>query len=131
MPQPHHVLIVDDEEQMRLMLARLVKRTWKDATIAQAAHGTEALGLIAQQRPDLIITDYQMPIMGGLDLVRMLRAQGATMPILALSSEPSVGESILAAGADAFLTKPFRVQALRELLRTLLGDDEETQAVGQ
>jgi CheY-like chemotaxis protein len=131
MPQPHHILIVDDDEQMRLVLTRLLKRTWTDATIAEAAHGAEALSLIAQQRPDLIISDYQMPVIDGLTLVRTLRAQVATMPILVLSSEPSLGKSILAAGADAFLTKPLTLGTFTQILRTLLPDDEETRALGQ
>ena len=131
MPQPRHVLIVDDDEQIRLVLTRLVKRTWTDATIAEAAHGAEALSAVLQQYPDLIITDHQMPVMNGLALVRTLRAQGATMPILVLSSEPSVAESVLAAGEDYFLLKPIALGMLTQILRTLLPDDEETRAVGQ
>jgi CheY-like chemotaxis protein len=131
MPQPHHVLIVDDDEQMRLVLARLLKRAWTDASVAEASNGAEALSAVEAQRPDLIITDYHMPVLGGLELVRTLWAQGMTMPILVLSSDPSIAEAIRAAGATAFLPKPFRVRVLRELLRTLLPTDEETQAVGE
>ena len=72
-----------------------------------------------------------MPVMGGLALVRTLRAQGATMPILVLSSDSSIAEGIHLAGANAFLSKPFRVRALTELLRTLLPNGEETRAIGQ
>ena len=129
MPQPRHILIVDDDQQLRQVLTRIVKRTWTDATIVQAAHGAEALSLIAQQHPNLIITDYHMPVMHGLALVRTLRAQGTTMPILALSSEPSVGQGILDAGADAFLTKPLALGTFRQTLRTLLPDDEQTRAI--
>jgi CheY-like chemotaxis protein len=131
MPHPRHVLLVDDEEQMRMVLARLVKRTWADVTIAETANGAEALCARGQQRPDLIIADYQMPVMNGLELVRTLRAQGATMPILVLSSEPRVGETILAAGADHFLLKPVARGMFTQILRTLLPDDEETRAIGQ
>ncbi len=131
MLQPRHILIVDDNEQMRLVLARMVKRTWTDASLAEAAHGAEALSAVAQQHPDLIISDYQMPVMDGLALVRTLRAQGATMPILALSSQPSARKTILAAGADHFLLKPVTLGTFAQTLRTLLPDDEETRTLGQ
>jgi len=115
-----HILIADDHAEVRAVLAQVVVQLCPDATIVEAAHGGEALSAIAEHHPDLLITDYQMPIMGGHELVRTLRAQGATMPILVLSSDTSIAEGIFTAGATAFLPKPFRVRALRELLRTLL-----------
>jgi CheY-like chemotaxis protein len=130
MPRSPHVLIVDDDEHLRVVLARLVKRTWPQATITEALHGAEALGALEAQTSDLIISDYQMPVMNGLELVRTLRSQAATMPILVLSSEPSVGEALLAAGATHFLVKPFPVATFAQLLRTLLPEDAETRALG-
>src|SRR5438105_1314843 len=85
---------------------RFRKRRSKNCTLESTHHP-----------PDLIITDYQMPIMSGLELVRTLRAQGATMPILVLSSDTSMAEAILAVGATAFLPKPSPIRALRGLLR--------------
>ncbi|MDQ2995685.1 MAG: response regulator [Chloroflexota bacterium] len=130
MPPARHVLIVDDHAELRTMVARLVAQQYPAATIAEAENGVAALSSVAQQPPDLIVTDYQMPVMSGLELVRMLRVQGATMPILVLSSDTSLVEAIRASGATAFLPKPFRINALRELLHMLLPADEETQAVG-
>ena len=130
MPPVRHVLIVDDHPEVCVVLTHVVVELAPDATIVEAVDGAEALRAVAQQSPDLIITDDQRPRMRGLDLIRALRAQGAAMPILALSSEPSVAAAILAAGATAFLAKPFAVRELRALLRTLLPDDAESQAVG-
>src|SRR5437867_3205031 len=127
MPPARHILIVDDHAEVRAVLVRLVRQLYPDATLAEAAHGAEALSAITQQRPALILTDYQMPLMSGLELVRTLRAQGMTLPILALSSDPSIAEAILAAGATAFLPKPSPIPAFRALLHTLLPTDEETQ----
>src|SRR5262245_49767616 len=120
MPPAPHILIADDHAAVRAVLVRLLAQLYPHATIAETSNGAEALSAFAQQRPDLIITDYQMPMMSGLELVRSLRAQGASLPILMLSSESSIAEAILAAGATAFLPKPFRVRTLREVLRTLL-----------
>jgi CheY-like chemotaxis protein len=124
-------LIVDDDEYLRLVLARLVARTWPTATIAEAADGAEALRAVQAQPLDLIISDYQMPVMNGLDLVRTLRSQGAAMPILVLSSEPSAGEALLAAGATHFLVKPVPMATFTQLLRTLLRDGADSRAMGE
>jgi CheY-like chemotaxis protein len=75
-----------------------------------SARRAEALSAVSQHPPNLIISDYQMPIMSGLELLRTLRAQGMTMPILVLSSDTSMAGAILAAGATAVLPKPFRVR---------------------
>jgi len=131
MPHPPHILLVDDHAEVRVVLAHMLRQRYPTSTIAEAAHGAAALAAVARQCPDLIITDYQMPIMGGRELVRTLRAQGATMPILALSSDPSIAEAILAAGADHFIRKPVRVAALTQLLRALLPDGADTRTVGQ
>ena len=131
MPPTLHVLIVDDHPEVRVVLANVVAQLYPAAAIAEAVDGAEALSAITQHRPDLIMTDYQMPGMNGLELVRTLRAQGAAMPILALSSETSIAAAIRAAGATAFLAKPFRVRELRETLRALLPTSAEMQTAGE
>ena len=131
MPPAPHVLIVDDHPAVRAVLAHVVTQFAPDATIAETANGAEALHAIAEHQPDLIITDYQMPVMDGLELIRRLRAQGAAIPILVLSSDASVAEAILTSGATAFLAKPFSIRELRKVLRTLLSDDAESSAVGE
>jgi CheY-like chemotaxis protein len=131
MPRPRHVLLVDDHAEVRAVLRHAVTQLSPSATIAEAADGAEALRAVEEQQPDLIITDYQMPRLTGLDLVRTLRAQGATMPILAISSASSVRASFLAAGADHFLHKPLAIGTLRQLLRTLLGDEADNRAMGE
>jgi CheY-like chemotaxis protein len=131
MSSARHVLLVDDHAEVRAVLAYLVARSCPDATIVETSNGTEALSAVARQTPDLIITDYQMPMMTGLELVRALRSQGAAMPIVVVSSDTSIAEVLLAEGANHFLPKPFPLPALRELLRTLLPYDQATQAVGE
>lgn len=128
MPSAPHVLLVDDHAETRAVLAYVVPRFCPFVTIAEASDGAEALGAVEQQPPDLVITDVQMPILGGLELIRTLRAQGMTMPIVAASSEPDSAEGILAAGATAFLPKPFPLQELRTLLCRLLCPDDADSA---
>jgi CheY-like chemotaxis protein len=131
MPSAPHVLLVDDHPEMRAVLAYVIPRFYPDITIAEASDGAEALRAVGQQCPDLVITDVQMPIMSGLELVRTLRAQGMAIPILAVSSEPVIAESILAAGANHFLPKPFPLLELRMLLRRLLCASDAAQVVGE
>jgi CheY-like chemotaxis protein len=131
MPRPRHVLLVDDHAEVRAVLRHVVTHLYPSATIAEAADGAEALRAVEEQHPDLIITDFQMPRMTGLELVRTLRAQGAIMAILAISSASSVGASFLAAGADHFLHKPLAIGTLRQLLRTLLVGGAGSRAMGE
>jgi len=131
MPSARHVLLVDDHPETRAVLAYVVPRFYPFVTIAEASNGTEALRAVGQQYPELIITDYHMPGMNGLDLARALRAQGMQMPIVAISSELDIAEGILAAGATHFLPKPFPLLELRTLLHAVLGADDAAQAVGE
>jgi CheY-like chemotaxis protein len=131
MPPSRHILLVDDHDGVRAVVAHLVAQICPTAMIAEAAHGAEALSLVAQHDVDLIITDHQMPIMSGLQLVRTLRAQGMRMPIIVLSSDTSIAEAILAAGATVFLSKPFPIPDLREHLRTLLPECADARALGE
>jgi len=128
MPPARHILIVDDHLEVRAVLAHVVAQLCPDVTIVEASNGAEALIAITHHPPDLIIADYQMPTMSGLELIRTLRAQGATMPIVVLSSDTSIAEAILAAGATAFLPKPFHIQALKEQLRTQLPEPAGARA---
>jgi CheY-like chemotaxis protein len=126
-----HVLLVDDHPEVRAVLVYLVARLCPEVTIVEASTDVEALNAVANHTPDLLITDYQMPRMGGLELVRTLRAQGETVPILVLSSDTSIAEGILAEGATHFLPKPFPLQELRELLHALLPTHDQTQAIDE
>ena len=130
MPHTRHVLLVDDDAVMRAVLVRLVARTYTDATITEATTGADALSAVAAQRPDLIISDCHMPVMDGLELVRTLRSQAAVMPIVMLSSEPSVANAAQQAGATAFLTKPLAIGSFSQFLHTLLPSDLETRVLG-
>jgi CheY-like chemotaxis protein len=131
MPPTRHVLIVDDEEGMRIVVCRLVARAYADVTIIEAANGAEGLRAALAQPPDLIISDCHMPDMDGLQFVRALRGHGATMPILMLSSEPNIAKATQLAGATAFLTKPLAIRSFSQFLYTLLPNDTETRVLGQ
>jgi CheY-like chemotaxis protein len=103
------ILIVDDEPDVRFVL----KLAFESAghQIVEAHHGVAALERVEDSRPDLVVTDVMMPVLGGLELVQRLRSdpQTATIPILLLSSHATATATATAtSGADAAFVKPFR-----------------------
>ena len=80
--------------------------------------------LDADLRPSLLITDLAMPRMGGEQLLQEIRARGLEFPVLVVSGQST--SALLALGANAIVTKPFRVEVLRAEVRRLLGSDSST-----
>jgi CheY-like chemotaxis protein len=114
------VLIVEDEYGTAQALALLLESEGFEARIA--ANGRAALERIAERRPDLIVTDYMMPIMNGAQLCRALRASGelAAVPVIMASSaeEGRVRQDF--DGFDGFLRKPYDAKRLMRLVTALL-----------
>jgi CheY-like chemotaxis protein len=96
------ILVVDDEPDQRFLLRRIFERAGHEVT--DAGDGAVALQAVRESAPDLVVTDMMMPVMDGAELIRCLRADPATahVPILAAS-----GDSQLAGGADAVVSKPY------------------------
>ncbi len=122
-PTSHrHVLLVEDnEENIQLLLDFL---TFSGYTMSIAHHGQEALDLMRVQRPDVILMDIQMPVMDGIEATLHLRADPAfaTIPIIALTAMamPNERERCLAAGVDAYLTKPIALHDLPVQIETAI-----------
>jgi CheY-like chemotaxis protein len=97
------ILIVDDEPDVRFVLKIAFEAAGH--RIVEANHGVAALERVKDSRPDLVVTDVMMPILGGHELIRRLRSnpETAAIPILVLSARAAA-----ASGADAALAKPFR-----------------------
>jgi DNA-binding response OmpR family regulator len=95
-----------------------------------ATNGSEALDFAARLQPDMYILDVMMPVQTGLDVVRQLRAQGDTAPVILLTSMDADGDVAAgrAAGADEYITKPFSPQDLYLLVRSLLPSAAEAEA---
>jgi DNA-binding response OmpR family regulator len=111
----HRVLIVDDEESMRLLLARILARALKlDVTLAGTCE--QALRLAANYAYDAILLDLLMPGIGGFEVLREIRARSpnAATPIIVVSvlAEPAMRERCLRAGANAYIVKPPERNAL-------------------
>lgn len=116
-------LIVDDSATMRRIVANSLTRIGY-AEFAEAEDGIEALSLF-DQSIGFVITDWNMPNMGGLDLVKTLRSRpdGRTVPILMVTTR-SIREDIVAAaqaGVNNYVVKPFTPEVLKEKIDQILG----------
>jgi CheY-like chemotaxis protein len=120
MPIPLYILIAAHNRDVKIVLARLIPHNYPFVTIGMADTGIDALGMIDHATPDLLITDYRMPVLDGVALVRRLRAQQATFPILLMSVDRALEHEALAAGAMRFLVKPFPIAALYQAIDELL-----------
>lgn len=117
------VLSVDDSPSVRQM----VKLTLAGAgyNVLQAGDGAEGLAKAKDTAVDLVVTDLNMPVMDGLDLIRALRQlpDYRGVPILFLTTESDTGlkQAAKAAGATGWITKPFQQEQLVAVVRKVLG----------
>lgn len=118
------VLIVDDDFHIVNTLALKFRNA--NFNVVTAGNGREALRRVGESKPDLVITDYQMPVMNGLELVRTLRSDHSTqaIPIIMLTARDQDFEDERGARAavDAFVSKPFSPRAMVLQSRALIGD---------
>jgi two-component system chemotaxis response regulator CheY len=116
------IIVVDDSKSTRTMVTFTLRRAGYE--VVEAENGSQALALVEGQAPDGVITDLNMPVMDGLELIRRLRAGPATrvIPILMLTTSSDVAqrEQGQTAGANAWLSKPFLPASLVEAIAKLL-----------
>jgi CheY-like chemotaxis protein len=122
------ILVIDDDEQMRLLLCKMLSQSGYD--VIDASDGREGIELFYQQRPDLVITDIFMPEKEGLQVIRELRKGCPDVKIIAISGGGSkigkfpalpLAEQL---GAMSVLAKPFLRKELVEMVRKTLGEVE-------
>lgn len=116
------VLIVDDESNQRLMVEQALRALAYDWRISTAASGQEALAALAGGVPDLIITDYHMPSMNGLELIKNVRALSISSRIILMTaySSPELHDEARRLQVDHYLTKPVPLTDLRRLATAAL-----------
>jgi len=116
-----NVLVVDDKKAMRqLVLRALLQTGLSELHVDEAENGSDALAKLASAEPDLILSDWSMPEMNGVELLRELRSRGSAVKFGFLISEPAssaMREKAFEAGAQFMLERPFSAQRFRHLLR--------------
>jgi len=114
------ILIVDDSEDNRDVLARRLQRRGFDVT--QAAGGKQGAEQATADLPDLILMDMNMPEIDGWESTRMIRSQGLKVPIIAITAHAMAGdrERAIEAGCTEYHTKPVELDKLLETIEFLL-----------
>jgi len=117
----HMVLVVDDHPQAQVLLTRFLKRM--GFRVETAANGLEAVNAVSRVRPDIILMDLTMPVMGGYEATEQIRAVASErwIPIVFLSATPDSAALIraLERGADDYLVKPISYTVLRAKMRAV------------
>ena len=122
------ILLVDDHALVRAGLKRLLA-TLPHEAILEAANGRDALALIRQQRPDLVILDLNLPGLGGLELLRrMIHAGAGPILVLSMHGEPLYAKRALEAGAAGYVTKNASPEELLTAVRRVTAGGRYVEA---
>jgi two-component system, chemotaxis family, chemotaxis protein CheY len=118
------ILIADDSRVMRQIVTRTLRQAgFGDHDLLEAADGQEALDKATAEGPDLVISDWNMPEMTGIEVLRKLRGAGNDVKFGFVTSEctPEMQQQAEAAGSLFFIVKPFTAERFDEVLSPILG----------
>ncbi len=129
------VLIVDDEQHIRLLIEQTLEELEDDGVVLlTAADGEEAVGVVEHQRPDLVFLDVMMPRRNGFEVCRVIKQElglrDTYVVLLTAKGQAYDREQGLAAGADLYMTKPFDPDELLRRAREVLGLGSGQDRVG-
>jgi len=119
---PKKILLVEDNLKNRAIMRDIL--VFHEYSVREAENGEQAVEAARAEKPDLVLMDIRMPVMDGCQAIKLLRTDERTrdVKIIAVTSYAmeSDRERILASGADAYVSKPFELPALVELVKKLL-----------
>jgi two-component system chemotaxis response regulator CheY len=118
------ILLVDDSRTMRMIVQRAIRQAgYRNLTIDEAENGLQALMKLGKDRPKLILSDWNMPEMSGIDFLKQLRGSRINTPFGFITSEASMGIKQLAmeSGATFLISKPFSPEDVQKALTPILG----------
>jgi two-component system chemotaxis response regulator CheY len=117
------ILVADDSRVMRQIVIRTLRQAgFDDHDVVEAEDGRDALAKVGSEQPDLVLSDWNMPEMTGLECLQALRAAGSTVPFGFVTSEgsPEMRERAENAGALFLIAKPFTADTFRDALDGVL-----------
>ncbi len=114
------VLVVDDSTTMRELVATVIESI--GLFVVRAKNGKEALSFVQKEKFDLIISDINMPVMGGLEFLKEFRKRSRVVPFLILTTETELSkkEKAKKLGATGWIVKPFKEDKLKDVIRKVL-----------
>jgi two-component system, OmpR family, phosphate regulon response regulator PhoB len=127
------VLVVEDEPALATLLRyNLEKQGFR---VEEAVDGREALTRIAEEKPDLVLLDWMLPVMSGIEVCRQIRRrpETRTLPVIMVTARVEDSDAVrgLDTGADDYITKPFGIEALLARIRALLRRSGTVPAKGE
>jgi two-component system, chemotaxis family, chemotaxis protein CheY len=118
------ILLVDDSKTMRMIVQRAIRQAgFRSAAVGEAENGMQALEKISSDKPRIVISDWNMPGMLGIDLLKQLRAANNKVPFGFVTSEASaeIKKEAMDSGASFLITKPFTAEDFQDVLSPVLG----------
>jgi DNA-binding response OmpR family regulator len=127
------VLVVEDEEDIAVLIAHTLQRGG-DLDVESVGSGDAALRRITERTPDLIILDLNLPVLGGLEICRILRSRPNTAdtPIIMLTARSAESDRVIGldVGADDYISKPFSLRELAARVRAVMRRGRRSAAAG-
>jgi CheY-like chemotaxis protein len=120
LPKNGRLLVVDDDRTIQNVLSRILSSMGYDVTLA--GNGVEAMALFVTGPYDLVMTDFQMPIMNGWELSRLVKEQSPSTPVIVMTGfcDNRLWEKLKMNCVDAIILKPFKLEELEQTVRRLL-----------
>lgn len=128
------ILVVDDEEDIRESLKALFETCLDDVVVVTAGSADAAFALLAKETPDLLVSDYKMPGMNGLEFLSTVADRAPHVPRILVTAFPDLEIAIRAineARVQNFLTKPFDPEQILSVVRGLLQEQRAQQLRGR
>ena len=119
------VLIADDQQPTRQGLVALLALLPRVEVVGEAQDGQQAVNLVAERQPDVVVMDLQMPVMDGLEATQYIKSRWPEIKIIALTLYAGYRTRALAAGADTFLLKGSPTEVLRRAIMSQRGRDQD------
>lgn len=126
---PLTILLTDDSSPMRKVLKKTFKAAgYSESEFLEAADGKEGLEQLKTHTVDIVITDYTMPEMNGLEMIQAMREDPALadIPVVVVTTEGSseIIDKFMEQGANGYIKKPFTPEQVRDLLVQILGESD-------
>jgi YesN/AraC family two-component response regulator len=119
------ILVVDDEDVVCFILKQTIEALNSGYTVVSAPNGFTAIAHIQQKPFDLIITDYKMPGMNGLELAEIVRQVSPQTRVVLMSGNFSFGDAFETGCLDGYLQKPFRLAQITRIVELAVNDEQD------
>lgn len=122
------VMLVDDDPQLRHVVSMFFEL--EGYNVVQARDGREAIAMLAEYVPDVILLDLMMPDVSGIEVCQHVRGDRRLkeIPVVVFTAAEMKEEELRAAGADRFITKPYSLEGLRRVVRALIKESAGSRA---